>query len=299
MLDVERVLRQDRWMRAMTGLNLQAFARLLVSFSMAYEQAEQQDPSPRQRARGGGRKPRLAGIDHKLFFVLFYFKCYPTFDLAGILFDLDRSQANRWLHRLQPILEAALGTQLALPERKLESVEQFVSRFPGVKRVMIDGTERPIQCPQDPRRQTETYSGKKRRNTRKHIAVVAETKRVLVLSRAQDGKHHDKRLLDEEDIAGAIPGNIAIEVDLGFQGLQKEYDNILIGYKKPRGGRLTQEQKDFNRELSRNRVLCEHGFAGVKCYSAVSHLYRNRVTDFDDHLMLTATGLWNFYLIAA
>ena len=43
MLDVDRVLRQDRWMRAMTGLNLQAFARLLVSFSMAYEAAEQQE----------------------------------------------------------------------------------------------------------------------------------------------------------------------------------------------------------------------------------------------------------------
>ncbi len=27
--------------------------------------------------------------------------------------------------------------------------------------------------------------------------------------------------------------------------------------------------------------------------------YRNRVSDFDDRLMLTATGLWNFYLEAA
>lgn len=298
MLDVDRVLRQDRWMRAMTGLNLQAFARLLVSFSMAYEAAEQQDLTPRQRARGGGRKPRLAGIDHQLFFVLFYFKCYPTFDLAGILFDLDRSQANRWLHRLQPILETALGQQLALPERKLESIEQFMARFPGVKRVMIDGTERPIARPQDSERQSETYSGKKRRHTRKHLAVVDETKRVLVLTSAQDGKHHDKRLLDEADLAGAIPDAIAIEVDLGFQGLQNEYDNILIGYKKPRGGSLTQGQKDFNRELSRNRVVCENAFAGVKRYGAVSAIYRNRVAGFDDHLMLTATGLWNFYLMA-
>ena len=299
MLDVDRVLRQDRLVRAMTGLNLQAFARLLVSFSMASETAEQQDPTPRQRARGGGRKPRLEGIDHQLFFVLFYFKCYPTFDLAGILFDLDRSQANRWLHRLQPILETALGTQLALPERKLMSVEQFVARFPGVKRVMIDGTERPIQRPQDPERQSETYSGKKRRNTRKHIAAVDEIKRVLVLSTAQDGKHHDKRLLDEADIVGSIPTELAIEVDLGFQGLQKEYDNIQIGYKKPKGGSLTQAQKDFNRELSRSRVVCENAFAGVKRYGAVSAIYRNRVANFDDHLMLTATGLWNFYLMAA
>ncbi|MCY7278486.1 MAG: transposase [Phormidesmis sp. CAN_BIN44] len=299
MLDVDRVLRQDRLMRAMTGLNLKAFARLLVSFSMASDQAEQQDSTPRQRARGGGRKPRLAGIDQQLFFVLFYFKCYPTFDLAGILFDLDRSQANRWLHRLQLILEAALGKQLALPERKLESVEQFVSRFPGVKRVMIDGTERPIQRPQDPERQTETYSGRKRRNACKHIAAVDEIKRVLVLSVAQDGRHHDKRLLDELGIVRAIPSEIAIEVALGFQGLQNQVDNILIGHKKPRGGSLTQAQKDFNRALSRSRVVCENAFAGVKRYGAVSAVYRNRVTHFDDRLMLTATGLWNFYLMAA
>jgi len=37
----------------------------------------------------------------------------------------------------------------------------------------------------------------------------------------------------------------------------------------------------------------------LKRYGAVSAIYRNRVTDFDDHLMLTAAGLWNFYLEAA
>jgi hypothetical protein len=37
----------------------------------------------------------------------------------------------------------------------------------------------------------------------------------------------------------------------------------------------------------------------VKRYGAVSQSYRNRTKDFDDNLMLTATGLWNFYLVAA
>lgn len=37
----------------------------------------------------------------------------------------------------------------------------------------------------------------------------------------------------------------------------------------------------------------------VKRYGAVSAIYRNRIEAFDDHLMLTATGLWNFYLMAA
>jgi hypothetical protein len=28
-------------------------------------------------------------------------------------------------------------------------------------------------------------------------------------------------------------------------------------------------------------------------------VYRNRIEDFDAHFMLTAAGLWNFYLMAA
>jgi hypothetical protein len=37
MLNLERILVQDRLMRAMTGLNLKAFEELLLSFTKAYE----------------------------------------------------------------------------------------------------------------------------------------------------------------------------------------------------------------------------------------------------------------------
>ncbi|WP_198016655.1 helix-turn-helix domain-containing protein [Rubidibacter lacunae] len=80
----------------------------------------------------------------KLFFIWFYFKVYPTFDLAGFLFDLDRSQANRWMHRLKPLLADALGAELALPKRKLTSIEEFVLAFPEVKQVILEGTEHPV-----------------------------------------------------------------------------------------------------------------------------------------------------------
>lgn len=219
--------------------------------------------------------------------------------MAGLLFDLHCSQAHEWMHRLQTVLETALGQKMVLPERKLDSIEAFLERFPGVKRVMIDGTERPVQRPQDPEQQQLNYSGKKKRHTRKHLAAVDENKRVLVLSLAREGKLHDKRFHDEDDIARNVPDEIPIEVDLGFQGLQKQYDNIHLPHKKPRGGELNDAQKQENRFLSQSRVLCENAFAGVKRYSAVSQIYRNRTEDFDDHLMLTAAGLWNFYLVAA
>jgi Helix-turn-helix of DDE superfamily endonuclease len=111
MLDIQRALNQDRLLRALTGLNRKAFDALLATFAPLYEQSS--PTQPRQRAVGGGRKARLLGTQEKLFFILFYFKGYPTFDLAGLIFDIHRSQAHEWMHRLQPILEASLGQRMA------------------------------------------------------------------------------------------------------------------------------------------------------------------------------------------
>lgn len=299
MLNIDRALENDRLLRALTGLNRKAFDKLCEVFGAVYQETLQSDPKPRKRAKGGGRKARLGSMESKLFFVLFYFKCYPTFDVLGWLFDLERGRANRWVHRLQGILETALGKKMVLPERKLESIEQFVERFPEVKEVIFDGTERPVQRPKDAIKQKEHYSGKKKRHTRKHITGSTRKKRVIVLTKAQPGKIHDKRQLDQAELVENIPDTVSIEGDLGFQGLQNEFVNIHLPHKKPRGKELSEEQKQENKEFSRQRVVCEHAHAGMKRYNAVSAVYRNRVPDFDDHLMLTTAGLWNFYLEAA
>lgn len=162
------------------------------------------------------------------------------------------------MHRLQPILEGIWARRWHCRSAFLTSLEAFLERFPGVERVMIDGTERPIQRPQDPQQQQLNYSGKKRRHTRKHLAAVDQCKRVLVLSLAREGKLHDKKFHDEEDIAGNVPDEIPIELDLGFLGVDKQYDNICIPHKKPNQGELTSQQKAENRALSQSRVVCEN-----------------------------------------
>ena len=164
----------------------------MESFAHTFEQTLHS--KPRQRSVGGSRKARLRTSQDKLFYILFYFKCYPTFDLASILFDMDRSQAHHWAHRLQPLaLEAALGEKKVLPERQINSVQAFIERFPGVERVVMDGTERPVQRPSDSEKPKLNYSGKKKRHTRKHLAAVDQNKQVLVLSQAREGKLHDKK----------------------------------------------------------------------------------------------------------
>jgi hypothetical protein len=52
--------------------------------------------------------------------------------------------------------------------------------------------------------------------------------------------------------------------DLGFAGVEKGYPNVILPYKKPRNGQITDLQKSINREISKIRVRVEHAFAGVK-----------------------------------
>lgn len=74
-----------------------------------YESHLLRNQSTRQRTMGGGRKATLRTMQQKLFYILLYCKCYPTFDLLSALFNFDRSCAHDWLHRWLPILETTLG----------------------------------------------------------------------------------------------------------------------------------------------------------------------------------------------
>ena len=88
------------------------------------------------------------------------------------------------MHRLQVLLEKALGLKMVLPKRKLSSMEEFIESFPEMKRVILDGTERRVQRSIDSQKQKQDYSGKKKCHTRNHLAVVSADKRIIVLSKA-------------------------------------------------------------------------------------------------------------------
>ena len=106
-----------------------------------------------------------------------------------MLFNFDRSCAHEWVHRLLPILEVTLGYKKALLLRQLTSMKEFVEKFPFVKKVILDGTERPVQRPQDNEKQKEYYSGKKKRHTSKHITGSTNEKRIIYFRTYAEGKN--------------------------------------------------------------------------------------------------------------
>lgn len=83
--------RHDQARSAATGNK--AFEDLLPSFTTAYERSLFNPLVERQQALGGGCKATLKRIAEKLLFILMYCKCYPTFDLLGVLFNFNRSCA--------------------------------------------------------------------------------------------------------------------------------------------------------------------------------------------------------------
>ena len=164
MLSYQRLKDHPRALRAFTGLDQAEFEKLLLHFEMAYHAYRYEQhvtKKSRQRRYGAGRKPRLAIMEDKLLFILFYFKVYPLQEVMAFLFDTSQGRVNEWIHQLSIVLKKALGKAQALPERDPNNLEQTLALCVSVD-FIIDGTERRVHRPQDATEQQEKYSGKKR-----------------------------------------------------------------------------------------------------------------------------------------
>ena len=94
-------IRDERQMKAFTGLSQAQFNHLLSVFSDISQAIQQTNVCKRDRVRhtparepGGGRKSKLPTMADKRLFVLYYYKTYPTFDVRGTQLEIARSKAH-------------------------------------------------------------------------------------------------------------------------------------------------------------------------------------------------------------
>lgn len=161
-------IRDDRQLRALTGVSTEKFSTLEAAFTLALDDEKERTyregivQGKRQRKPGGGQKGKLPTAHEKLIFLLYYLKVYPTFDVLGTQFGLNRSKACENVHNLLPILGKALDNLGVLPQREFKTVEDFRTACNWVDELLIDATERPHCRPQDAEKQKDLYSGKKK-----------------------------------------------------------------------------------------------------------------------------------------
>lgn len=176
MIEYGKLKEKPREFLAATGLRNEEFESLLPTFEKCYQASLPNKPKPfkkkTQRASGGGRKSALKSMSDKLLFILVYQKTFQLQTMHGLQFGLSQGRANYWIHRLLPILQAALAVMGMKPEREGQQVADLIEASEGGANLSLDASERELQRPLDAKKQAEKYSGKQKTHTAKNLLLV-------------------------------------------------------------------------------------------------------------------------------
>ena len=146
--------------------------------------------------------------------------------------------------------------------------------------VVFDVTECPVERPKRRKagrrknRQKRYYSGKKKRHTIKQQVVVDVKTEKIIATRMDCGKTHDFKIYKKSK--NHVHPETKIQVDSGYQGIQKIHANSELPQKRSKKNPLSPQDKKRNKEISSQRVIVENIFAFLKKFKIISQRYRNR-----------------------
>ena len=183
---------------------------------------------------------------------------------------------------------------------------EFEQHVEQAKELIFDGTENPVERPQDYDNQKDKYSGKKKTHT--DIAMVLSDKNrwIYYVSELFPGSQVDIGILKKE-----FPPGLGwfkthrLLVDLGFVGIEKYYEikNLVIGFKKPRRSKknpnpkLTEAQKEHNKKVSSERIYVEHAIGRMKKYNILRNRCRLKKMELKNRILGLCAGLSNYQLL--
>jgi len=102
---------------------------------------------------------------------------------------------------------------------------------------IVDATAQRVERSRDHATQKAHYAGKKKAHTRKTLVVVNERGRLRYVSPSVPGSTHDVTLLRQSGTLEAIPPDLSLMGDCGFQGLQHDAPerSVALPYKRKQG----------------------------------------------------------------
>ena len=306
MLAYGKLAKKPVMFRSFTGLDVSEFDSLYKWIEARYSESEGKRlfRDDRERRIGWGGRPFKLPLKDRLIMLLVYYRLYVTFTLAGFLFDIDQSSVCRDVQKLEPLVKECIPLPKKVYERarRARTAEEIEEYFPGFK-TMIDATEQEIPRPKNNKKRKSHYSGKRKRHTVKTQLTVNEKGLITHKTIHARGRRHDYDIFKRNH--PELPGRVTPYVDLGYDGIQKDFPelNAAIPFKR-RGGRdrkgreLTPEQRLFNRGLSKVRVVVEHTISRMKKFNILGQEFRNRLRNYD---MMTdvVSGLINMRIMGS
>lgn len=256
--------------RALVGLTPQALGALLLTVLPEIERRRRQqqaDKPQRKRQTGGGRK-RLLKPYQEVLLTLIYSRHNVAFAIVGVMFGVSADVAENTFHEIVAVLRDLC------PANRYEAEKRWTKKEPSWKpcpldQLLVDSFETPVPRPSEKEKQKRLYSGKKKRHTLKTQIITDSTGEIQDISPGHRGPLSDKRLYEASTVAATYP-TAHKQGDLGYLGLA----GVAVPHKKPRGGELTDAQKEANRQFASVRVRVEHGIRRVKAFRIVRDEYR-------------------------
>jgi hypothetical protein len=289
MISYNALCRRPAAFRSLTGHTPAQFEALFAQFEPAHQHrcraatTTKRGSKPRQRAFGGGRRYRY-DLRTRLLIGLIWARIYPTLEVLGFLFALDKTNVHDIVNEMLATLDTMADFPFERPaadRKKLRSVAAVMDAFPEV-RLVIDAKEQRIQRPKSSKeddRQKPYYSGKKKCHTLKNeIAVQPDGSIGAISVSVPGGAVHDLTLLRSTGLMGRLdPEGEAAMLDKGYDGIGKDYPDhtIFQPFKARRNHPLTPEQKAYNRHLSGYRIVVEHTNAQLNQFQVLAQVYRH------------------------
>jgi hypothetical protein len=289
MITFEALAARPAAFRSLTGYSVEAFEALFAVVGPAYEARRLQatttrrDGKPRQRAVGAGHA-FAHDLRTRLLMTWLWLRIYPTFEVLGFLFSLDKTNVHATVGDLLATLETLADFPFEHPSaqrQKLRSVAAVMAAFPDVC-LVIDAKEQRVQRPKSSKeddRQRPYYSGKKKCHTVKNeIAVMPDGRLGAVSESVPGGATHDLTLLRRTKLLDRLdPEMEGAMLDKGYDGIRKDYPGhrLYLPCKARRNRPLTDEEKAYNRHLAKYRIVVEHTNAQLNQFQALAQVYRH------------------------
>jgi hypothetical protein len=225
MITYEALVRHPAAFRSLTGHTVEAFEALFAEFAPAHEERRRtatttrRKGQPRQRAVGAGHAYQH-DLPTRLLIALFWLRIYPTFEVLGFFFSLDKTNVHATVGDLLATLETLATFPFERPtadRKKLRTPTAVMDAFPDVC-LVIDAKEQRVQRPKSSKeddRQRPYYSGKKKCHTLKNqVAVTPDGRGGAVSASVPGGATHDLTLLRQTRLLdGLDPATEGVMLD--------------------------------------------------------------------------------------
>lgn len=157
-------------------------------------------------------------------------------------------------------------------QRMKNGIDFIHSDFKIRVTVIADNTEQEVSTYSNKVAENATYSGKQHANTFTRFHAVSPKGKIYLAGESFHGCMNDQQTSNLIKVENMIDSDEGYMVDRGYNGIKGP--NIL----RKKSGRLSEEDKEWNRQIDKIRVVVENQFKYLKNWHILRDTFRMKLT---------------------